>query len=84
MAARNNPNHSENTKGEIKASQLLNRLYSFAIGEEVQGKIVEMSPAQVQAAKTFIAKYKADLKSLDIKAKIDGHFGVVELPHKNG
>lgn len=60
MAARKNTKHSDNTKGEIKASQLLNRLYSFANGE------CEMTSAQVQAAKVFIAKYKADLKAIEV------------------
>ena len=60
MASRKNPKHNDNTKGEIKASQLLNRLFSFANGE------CEMSAAQVQAAKVFIAKYKADLRAIEL------------------
>lgn len=64
MAARINKTHSDNTKGEIRASQLLNRLFSFANSE------CEMTPAQVQAAKVFIAKYKADLKSIDLTGQI--------------
>ena len=60
MAARKNPTHSDNTKGEIKASQLLNRLFSHANGE------CDMSQSQIQAAKIFIAKYKADLKAIEV------------------
>lgn len=60
MAARKNKEHSENTKGEIKASQLLNRLFSHANGE------CELSQTQIQAAKIFIAKYKADLRAVEI------------------
>lgn len=68
MAARINKSHSENTKGEIRASQLLNRLFSHANGE------CELTPTQVQAAKVFIAKYKADLKAIE-------HTGTIQHQH---
>lgn len=60
MAARIKKAHSENTKGEIKASQLLNRLFSHANGE------IELTQSQINAARIFIAKYKADLKAIEI------------------
>lgn len=65
MAARKNLKHNDNTKGEIKASQLLNRLYSHANGE------CELTPSQIQAAKIFIAKYKADLKAIEVSGGED-------------
>lgn len=61
MAARvNKINHEEKTKNLIRASQLLNRLNMFALGE------CEMTPAQVQAAKIVIGKEIPDLKSIEI------------------
>lgn len=60
MAPRTNkPNHDEKTKRLIRASQLLNRLNSFANGE------IEMTPAQVQAAKVVIGKEIPDLKAVE-------------------
>lgn len=75
MAARKNKKtHSENTKGEIRATQLLNRLFSNAMGE------VEMTPAQVQSAKIFIGKFRADLKAIDITANVSGNINLTLLP----
>lgn len=65
MAARKDTTHSDNTKGEIKATQLLNRLYDHANGE------VELTQSQINAAKIFIAKYKADLKSIELSGGKD-------------
>jgi hypothetical protein len=60
MAARTEkPSHEEKTKRLIRASQLLNRLNSYANGE------VEMTPAQVQAAKIVIGKEIPDLKAIE-------------------
>lgn len=64
MAERIRKQHSDNTKGEIKASQLLNRLYMCGNGE------IEMTPMQIQASKIFIAKYKADLKAIEITGEL--------------
>ena len=61
MAARTNkPNHEEKTKKLIQASQLLNRLNSFANGE------IEMTQAQVNAARIVIGKTIPDLKAIEI------------------
>lgn len=69
MAARTNkPLHADKTKALIRASQLLNRLNSFAIGE------IEMSAAQVNAAKIVIGKVIPDLKAVE-------HSGKVEMTH---
>lgn len=60
MAARTNKRlHDEQTKRRIQASQLLNRLHSFANGK------VEMTQAQVLAAKVVIGKSIPDLKSIE-------------------
>ena len=60
MAARVNKRlHDEQTKRRIQASQLLNRLNSFANGT------VRMSSAQVHAAKVVIGKSIPDLKSIE-------------------
>jgi hypothetical protein len=67
MAARiNKINHDEKTKRLIQASQLLNRLNQFAIGE------IEMTQAQVNAAKCVIGKTIPDTKSVDVQMDIQG------------
>lgn len=61
MAARTNKKeHDDKTKRLIRASQLLNRLNSFAIGE------IEMSQAQVNAARVVIGKEIPDLKAIEL------------------
>ena len=60
MAARNNPEPKEKTKKLIQATQLLNRLNSFANGE------IEMTQAQVNAARIVIGKTIPDLKAIEI------------------
>lgn len=61
MAARTRkPLHDDKTKERIRASQLLNRLTQFANGK------VELSAAQVQAAKVVIGKIIPDLKSVEV------------------
>ena len=60
MAARTNKRlHDEQTKRRIQASQLLNRLISYAKGK------VEMTQGQVLAAKVVIGKSIPDLKSIE-------------------
>ena len=71
MAARIRKNHSDNTKGEIKATQLLNRLFTHANGE------CDMSSTQIQAAKIFIGKFKADLKAVELTGSNGGPVRVV-------
>ncbi|HXC66181.1 MAG TPA: hypothetical protein VN638_02110 [Nitrospiraceae bacterium] len=56
----NRPGHSKRDKDRIRASQLLNRLDSFANGK------VKLSAAQVQAAKIVIGKVVPDLKSVEM------------------
>lgn len=61
MAARTNKRfHSERDKLRIRASQLLNRLNLFVKGE------VELSAAQVMAARIVIGKVVPDLKSVEV------------------
>ena len=81
MAARKNKiNHDEKTKKLIQASQLVNRLISFANDE------CEMSSAQVNAAKIVIGKYIPDLSSVQVKSDVDMKVsgGVVLIPAKHG
>ena len=60
MAARTRKiQHDEQTKRRIQASQLLNRLNLFANNK------VEMSSAQVLAAKVIIGKSIPDLKAIE-------------------
>lgn len=67
MAARTNkPLHDDRTKERIRASQLLNRLNDFANGK------VELTPAQVQAAKIVIGKVIPDLKAIEHTGKDGG------------
>lgn len=77
MAARTNKRlHDEQTKRKIQASQLLNRLESFANGK------IRMSSAQVHAAKVVIGKAIPDLKSIEHKGEDGGpiqHKIIVEI-----
>jgi len=60
MAARKRKiQHDEQTKRRIQASQLLNRLNLFANNK------VEMTSAQVLAAKVIIGKSIPDLKAIE-------------------
>lgn len=63
MAARKKLTHDDKTKRLIQASQLINRLISFANAE------CEMTAAQVAAAKVVIGKYIPDLKALELSNK---------------
>jgi len=79
MAARKRKiQQDEQTKRRIQASQLLNRLYLFANNK------VEMTSAQVLAAKVVIGKSIPDLKAVEHTGK-DGkptmmeHRWVVEV-----
>lgn len=67
MAARTKkPQHDEKTKLRIQASQLLNRLELFANGK------LEMSQAQVNAARIVIGKVIPDLKAIEHSGKDGG------------
>lgn len=66
MAARiNKPYHAEKTKDLIRASQLLNRLTQCANGE------IELTPAQIQAARIVIGKAIPDLKAVEVTGNSD-------------
>lgn len=66
MAARKNKIlHDDKTKERIRASQLLNRLNSFANGE------IEMTQAQVNAARVVIGKIIPDLKAVEHSSNPD-------------
>ena len=57
--------HTQATRDKIQATQLINRLYSGAMGE------VELTPAQVNAAKTLLNKVLPDLSSVEVEADVD-------------
>ena len=64
MAARTNKiEHDDKTKRLIRASQLLNRLFSHATGE------IEMTQSQVNAAKIVIAKAIPDMRAIELTGK---------------
>lgn len=66
MAARKEKiTHDDKTKHLIRASQLLNRLNSFANNE------IEMTQAQVNAAKIVIGKVVPDLKAIEHSGNAD-------------
>lgn len=60
MAARLQRRHDEETRKRIKATQLVNRLHSIAMGE------VEADPTQVQAARALLNKVLPDLKAVEV------------------
>ena len=51
--------HTQKTRDKIKGAQLVNRLFAGAMGE------VELTPAQVNAAKTLLNKVLPDLQSVE-------------------
>ena len=66
MAARKEKiTHDDKTKRLIQASQLLNRLNSFANDE------IEMTQAQVNAARIVIGKVIPDLKAIELSGNAD-------------
>lgn len=60
--------HTQKTREKIQAAQLINRLYSGAMGE------VDLTPAQVNAAKALLNKVLPDLSSVEIDAEVEGDF----------
>jgi len=62
--------HTQATRDKIQAAQLINRLYAGAMGE------VELTPAQVNAAKTLLNKVLPDLSSVEVDAALQGELGV--------
>lgn len=57
--------HTQKTREKIQASQLINRLYSGAMGE------VDLTPAQVNAAKALLNKVLPDLSAVEIDGDLD-------------
>lgn len=75
MAARiNKTTHEDKTKRLIQASQLLNRLNSFANGE------IELSQAQVNAARVVINKSIPDINRIEGPAEDGAH--VMRIIHE--
>lgn len=77
MAARKTKvNHDDRTKDRIRASQLLNRLNSFANGE------IELTSAQVNAARIVIGKIIPDLKAVELSGPEGGPLEFREVVRK--
>src|SRR5687767_12025687 len=74
MAARTRKlRHDEETRGRIKASQLINRLQDHVLSD------VEMSPTQLNAANILLKKVLPDLTENSSTLEIEHRF-VIELP----
>ena len=57
--------HTQATRDKIQATQLINRLYSCAMGE------TELSSQQVNAAKSLLNKVLPDLSAVEIDAEVE-------------
>ena len=72
MAARTNRVlHDERTKNKIRATQLWNRLESYAMDK------VEMKPSQVTAALGLLKKVMPDLQAMELKGDGGGPVQIV-------
>lgn len=60
MAARIRPQHQDEVRAKIQASQLVNRLNNIAMGK------VAADPVQVSAAKALLNKVLPDLKAMEM------------------
>lgn len=79
MAARLNPQHDQKTREKIQTSQLINRLQ-----DHVNGK-VELTTAQVTAAKILLGKTLPDLANVTLSGDQDNPLKtVVEHTFKSG
>ena len=72
MAKRLNPKQDDRTRSAIQTSQLINRLQGFALSlpDAQTKKPIEMTPAQVKAATTLLAKTLPDLQRVEMKADV--------------
>ena len=67
MAARLNPEWDARTRLKIQTSQIINQLQAFILGgTDSNGKIVNLSPAQVTAATTLLKKSLPDLSAVTL------------------
>lgn len=57
--------HDDETRAKIQAAQIINRLMGCINGE------VELSPAQVSAAKTLLGKVLPDLSAVTLDGGLD-------------
>lgn len=72
--ARLNPQQTDRTRAAIQTTQIAKRLNQFILGEKNQGKVVEMTPAQVTAALGLLKKTIPDLQSVE---------GTLNLNHRH-
>ena len=74
MAARKRTWTDPKTREKIRTTKLLQRLQSYALGEDepgTPGKKIEMSASQVKAAQVLINKRLPDLTAADINVNKD-------------
>ena len=69
---------TDDWKANIKATQLVNRLYGHALGQ------AEMTRTQIDAAKVVLAKILPDLKSMDLDVQGSLDVSLVALERLNG
>ena len=73
MAARKNLKHDAKTRDKIQASQLINRLTNYALGNDDPSskKPIEMSSQQVSAALGLLKKSIPDLSAVEMNANVE-------------
>ena len=65
--------HFQKTRDKIQAANLVNRLYSIAMGE------IDATPQQVNAAKSLLNKVLPDLQSMAVDMQGSMDIGVREV-----
>lgn len=68
--------HDDETRAKIQAGNIINRLTKCVMGD------VELSPAQVQAARILLAKILPDLTSVEHSGEIATSY-VAEMPQSS-
>jgi len=72
MAARKRKYQTEKTREKIKATCIANRLQQFVLGEKDNfDRDVEMTTAQVQAAKTLLDRVVPVLRESDVTQHVE-------------
>lgn len=74
MAARIRAKHQDEVRAKIQASQLINRVQEYAMGNLTDE---EVSPNRLNAIKLLLAKTLPDLSSVEITGDADNPVGVV-------
>lgn len=82
MAKRNRTYQTEKTKDKIKATQLLNRVQAYALGEKIRGKPVDLTSGELKASLHLIDKVYPNLQSIE-QRNIDEYEGKDETTLTN-